>query len=83
MLCKLVGERAELLMVTESNREKLSQQARQADKNQILQVLRITMDTGEKLRFSEGHRFLLELAFLEMIAIFAGQETKEAEPDYK
>lgn len=80
LLCKLVGERAELLMVAEANREQLSKQARQADKNQILQVLRITMDTGEKLRFSEGHRFLLELAFLEMIAIFAGVETKAAEP---
>lgn len=80
LLCKLVGDRAELLMVAEANREQLGKQARQADKNQILQVLRITMDTGEKLRFSEGHRFLLELAFLEMIAVFAGMETKAAEP---
>lgn len=80
LLCKLVGDRAQLLMVAETNREQLSKQARQADKNQILQILRITMDTGEKLRFSEGHRFLLELAFLEMIAVFAGKETKAAEP---
>jgi len=80
LLCKLVGDGAELLMVAEANREQLSKQARQADKNQILQLLRITMDTGEKLRFSEGHRFLLELAFLEMIAVFAGMESKAAEP---
>ena len=80
LLCKLVGDRAEFLLVAEANREQLSRQARQADKNQILQVLRITMDTGEKLRFSEGQRFLLELAFLEMIAIFAGAETKAADP---
>ncbi len=80
LLCKLVGDRAEFLLVAEANREQLSKQARQADKNKILQMLRITMDTGEKLRFSEGQRFLLEFAFLEMIAIFAEVETKVTEP---
>lgn len=80
LLCKLVGDRAELLMVAEANREQLIRQARQADKNQILQLLRIAMDTGEKLRFSEGQRFLLELAFLEMIAVFTYVESKAAEP---
>lgn len=80
LLCKLVGERAELLMVADSNREQLNKQARLADKNQILQILRIAMDTGEKLKFSEGHRFLLELAFLEMISVFTRVETKVTEP---
>lgn len=79
LLYKLVGERTEFLFVGEANQENMKKQARQADKNKILQALRMAMDTGEKLKFSEGQRFLLELAFLEMMALFAEQETKAAE----
>jgi len=81
LLGKLIGSKAEFLIVSESNRERLMQQARQADKEQILQLLRMTMDLGEKLRFSEGQRFLLEITFLEMMAVFTEPKNKvSAEP---
>lgn len=76
LLCKLIGDKAEFLMVGEANRNRVMQQARQADKEQILQLLRMMMDLGEKLRFSEGQRFLLEITFLEMIAVFTEKENK-------
>jgi len=78
LLGKLIGSKAEFLMVSEANRERLMQQTQQADKEQILQLLRMTMDLGEKLRFSEGQRFLLEITFLEMIAVFSEGENKPA-----
>lgn len=37
----------------------------------ILQTLRIMADAADKLRFSEGQRFILEMSFLEMAALFA------------
>jgi len=80
LLHKLVGDRAESLFVGEANQEYLKKQARQTDKNKILQALRLAMDTGEKLKFSEGQRFLLELAFLEMMAVFAVQESQTTAP---
>jgi len=76
LLGKLIGSKAEFLIVSETNRERLMQQARQADKDQILQLLRMTMDLGEKLRFSEGQRFLLEITFLEMMAVFTEPKNK-------
>ena len=76
LLCKLVGNKAEFLMVSEANRERLMQQTRLADKAQILQLLRMIMDLGEKLRFSEGQRFLMEITFLEMIAVFSEPENR-------
>jgi len=76
LLGKLIGSKAEFLIVSETNRERLMQQARQADKEQILQLLRMTMDLGEKLRFSEGQRFLLEITFLEMMAVFTETKNK-------
>ncbi len=83
LLGKLIGSKAEFLIVSDTNRERLMQQARQADKDQILQLLRMTMDLGEKLRFSEGQRFLMEITFLEMMAVFTEPQKKpevSAEP---
>lgn len=76
LLGKLIGEKAEFLMVSEAGRERLMGQTRQANKEQILQLLRMTMDLGEKLRFSESQRFLMEITFLEMIAVFSEPKTK-------
>jgi DNA polymerase-3 subunit gamma/tau len=82
LLYKLVGENATLLMASEQSLDLLKKQGRQASQEQILQALRIVMDTGEKLRFSDGQRFLLEMAFLEMSALFklqpAHPESREA-----
>lgn len=79
LLYKLVGERADFLFVGAANRENLQKQAQRADKHKILQSLRIAMEAGEKLKFSEGQRFLLELTYLEMMALFAQEEAKPAE----
>lgn len=76
LLGKLIGREADFLMVSEANRGRLMQQAQQAEKKQILELLRMTMDLGEKLRFSEGQRFLLEITFLQMITVFAAEENQ-------
>ncbi len=79
LLFKLAGEEAELMIAGPQSSEFLKKQALRADKNQILQLLRMIMDAGEKLRFSEGQRYMLEMTLLEMAALFAPQE-KHSEP---
>jgi DNA polymerase III subunit gamma/tau len=76
LLYKTIGEQAVLVMAGEQSYPYLRQQSRQMSKDQILQALRMIMDTGEKLRFSEGQKFLLELVFLEMAALFNRATTR-------
>ncbi|MCX5779577.1 MAG: DNA polymerase III subunit gamma/tau, partial [Firmicutes bacterium] len=85
LLFKTVGEQVELVMAGEQSRQYLQQQAAKLNKNQIMQALRMIMDTGEKLRFSEGQKFLLELVFLEMAAHFTAPavRTEAAAPAAK
>lgn len=45
----------------------------------ILQTLRIMADAADKLRFSEGQRFILEMSFLEMAALFAKPQPAKKE----
>lgn len=52
-------------------------------RDKLLNALRILMDTGEKLKFSEGQRFLLEIGFLEMAALFASPAEARANIDQK
>jgi len=73
LLFKTVGEQAEMVMAGAQSQAHLQQQAAKLSKDQILQALRMIMDTGEKLRFSEGQKFQLEVAFLEMAALFKGE----------
>jgi len=80
LLYKVVGEQAELVMAGEQSSAYLKKQSLKLDKNYILQALRMIMDTGEKLRFSESHKFLLEMAFLELAALFSKPETKIETP---
>lgn len=68
LLFKSVGEQAEMVMAGEQSLPLLKQQSNSLTKEQILQALRTVMDTGERLRFSEGQKFLLEMAFLETAA---------------
>jgi len=68
LLFKSVGEQAEMVMAGEQSLQLLKQQGNSLTKEQILQALRTVMDTGERLRFSEGQKFLLEMAFLEIAA---------------
>lgn len=80
LLYKVVGEQAELVMAGEQSSAYLKKQSLKLDKNYILQALRMIMDTGEKLRFSESHKFLLEMTFLELAALFSKPETKIETP---
>lgn len=74
LLFKMIGENVELVMAGEQSHAYLKEQALKLDKNKILKALRMIMDTGEKLRFSESHKFLLELVFLELVVLFTGEE---------
>lgn len=76
LLLKMLGDKAELVMAGEQSREYLKEQAAKLDKNLILTALRMIMDTGEKLRYSESHRFLLELVFLEIAALIKGADSQ-------
>lgn len=78
LLYKVTGEQAELMMAGAESLAYLQKQALKLEPNDILQALRMIMETGEKLRFSESHKFLLELVFLE-IADFLATPKLEAE----
>jgi len=71
LLYKSVGEQAEMVMAGEQSKEFIKNQAQKMEATQILKALRMIMDTGEKLRFSEGQKFLLELVLLEVAALVA------------
>lgn len=70
LLYAVLGEEADFMVVTEVARPFLAQQKSGTERGQILQALRLMMDTADKLRFSEGNRFILEVAFLQMTEIF-------------
>jgi len=74
LLFKMIGDSVELVMASEQSHNYLKEQALKLDKTKILKALRMIMDTGEKLRFSESHKFLLEMVFLELVILFTGEE---------
>lgn len=77
LLYHATGQAADLAVVTEASITALQQQ-KKAGTPIILQALRILADTADKLRFSEGQRFILEMAFLEITALFAREEPAAA-----
>lgn len=79
LMYQAVGDQAQLIMVGPNSLTELQRQAKQTNKNQILQALRIIMDAADKIRFSEGQRFVLEMAFFQMAALFS-KETQVAAP---
>jgi len=80
LLYETVGEQAEMLMAGEQSKIFLKSQSSKVDKYRLMKALSIMMETGDKLRFSEGQRFLLEVCFLEISAVFA-QKTAKVEPE--
>jgi DNA polymerase-3 subunit gamma/tau len=76
LLYQLVGDQADLSLVGEEGKKFLEKQKSRVNKNQLMKALQIMMDTGEKLKFSEGQKFLLEISFMEIIALFTA-ETKQ------
>jgi len=80
LLYSVMGEKAQLMVVQKAALPQLQRQSREAKRDMILSALRIMMETAEKLRFSEGNRFLLEMAFLELAELFSGQIPAAAKP---
>ncbi len=69
LLYLVIGEQPEWSVISEESRPWLEKQKTQVDKNQILKALKLLTETSDKLRFSEGQKFLLELAFLQIAAL--------------
>jgi DNA polymerase-3 subunit gamma/tau len=79
LLYMVMGDETEFLVVTAAAKPLLEEQKSKIDRNQLLQALRLMMDTADKLRISEGNRFILEVAFLQMAQIFSS-ETPVVQP---
>lgn len=69
MVYSLLGKEAELAVVTESARPHLESVLGQTDISAIMKALNALMAGADRLRYSEGNRFQLELAFLELMAV--------------
>jgi len=78
MLFQAVGADAEFIMAGEDSFQYLRGQANKLSKQKILTALSMIMETGEKLRYSEGQRFILELACLELAAFFNSESADDA-----
>lgn len=70
LLYQTMGSAAQLAVVTASGVPSLERQ-KTVGTAKILQALRIMADTADKLRFSEGQRLVLEMAFLEITDLFS------------
>lgn len=78
MVFGVMGQEAELSVVTDSVRADLEKQAARVKQQDALAILRILMNTADRLRFSEGNRFQLEIAFLEIMSYLSASPRKEA-----
>ncbi|HWP97258.1 MAG TPA: DNA polymerase III subunit gamma/tau [Syntrophomonadaceae bacterium] len=79
LLYSLLGKRAELQVVGKESIKSLAGQTKLTTPDKIMQALRLMMDTTDRLRFSEGNRFLLEIAFLEISTILQTREETKSE----
>jgi len=81
MLISLVEiDKAEYLVVGEENQNKLKKQIEYLDYEKILMALDIMMNAAEKLKLSEGNRFLLEMALFEIMNIC--KTSSRVQPNY-
>ncbi|KUG02557.1 dna polymerase iii subunits gamma and tau [hydrocarbon metagenome] len=65
LLYALLGNKAELMAANQSHKDVLDKQKGKTNQEKLLMALRKMMDTADRLRFSEGNRVQLEVAFLE------------------
>lgn len=72
LLYVVLAEKAEAISAYQIPSEVLQRQKEKAQRSKLLQALRKMMDTADRLRFSEGNRFQLELALLEIAQIIGG-----------
>ena len=69
------GNKTQMSTVGSENLVFLQQQKEKTNPEKIMAAIKTLMNTGEKLRYSEGNKFLLEMAFLELLEIFSKEET--------
>ncbi len=76
LLYNLLKEKAHLNIIEEESITKIQQQAALVDSEQVLDTIKMLIEISEKMRFSEGNNFLLEIAFLDMISILKDNKPK-------
>lgn len=82
MFYRLLGDEIQMSFVSEDGKQYLKEQKELALPVDLMKALRILMDAGEKLKFSEGQKFLLEMSFMNIAALFAPPTTvKKSLPD--
>jgi DNA polymerase-3 subunit gamma/tau len=69
LLYTVMADKAESISAHPLQKSVLERQKEKTDQKRLLLALRKMMDTADRLRFSEGNRFQLELAFLEIAGI--------------
>lgn len=69
LIYKNLGRNADFYVVEEENLKFLEEQKGKVNQDSLLKALRMMMNMVERLRFSEGNKFLLEMAFLEMMDV--------------
>lgn len=80
LVYSLLGSEAELAIVTDSTRGYLEKLKDKAAPGQIMKALHTLMSGADRLRFSEGNRFQLEVAFLELMVPREEQVQAERKP---
>ncbi|HBQ87708.1 MAG TPA: DNA polymerase III subunit gamma/tau, partial [Syntrophomonas sp.] len=84
MFYRLLGEDVLMSYVSETGKKYLKQQKDLVSPSDLMKALKVLMGAGEKLKFSEGQKFLLEMSFMEITALFAPhEEAKKAPPERK
>jgi DNA polymerase-3 subunit gamma/tau len=84
MFYLLLGEDVLMSYVSETGKKYLKQQKYLVSPSDLMKALKVLMGAGEKLKFSEGQKFLLEMSFMEITALFAPhEEAKKAPPERK
>ncbi|MDD3894222.1 MAG: DNA polymerase III subunit gamma/tau [Syntrophomonadaceae bacterium] len=81
MLYIILGDEAEFSVITEESMPYIKQQAKIKEEN-IFEALKIMMETGDKLKFSDGNKYLLEISLLDIAAIKypKAEKLKASEP---
>ncbi len=64
------GDGVDFYVADEDVKPIMDKQKAKVNKDNLVQALHIMMDTTERLKFSEGQKFLLEVGFLELTELF-------------
>jgi len=79
LLYSTLGSQAGLMIAGEACLPYLEKQKQLVNREQLVAATRRLLDTSDRLRYGEGNRFLLEVAFLEL-AEMLGQPAPEPKP---